>query len=255
MQDSQIIDNDILLTMINNHIDEGIASSFIRKGDGENIVIGYKNIGEIKFKDFSRMMRIMNVRLFNYKFQEFIRKSLVESFNNCNVLGISKENQRFGHWKIEEKILALLDFSSNKYCDMNFHMEFIKYPNKKELDISVARKIISNKKIGIISCFDVSDFLARHNTIVKKWIKMPIQKDKLLNRKLNIFIYNDIFAEIINNKVDFWIVAAGIHAKIFCNQIKLNGGIAIDLGSSIDSWKNIYSSRGYLTEIFNRFNK
>ena len=255
MKDSQIMDNDILLNMIDNHINEGIASSFIRKGDGENIVIGYKKIDGIKFKDFNRMMRIMNVRLFNYKFQEFIRKSLVESFNNCSVLGISKENHRFGHWEIEEKILALLDFRSNKYCDMNFHMEFIKYPNKNELDISVARKIISNKKIGIISCFDVSDFLARHNTIVKKWIKMPIQKDKLLNRKLNIFIYNDIFAEIINNKVDFWIVAAGIHAKIFCNQIKLNGGIAIDLGSSIDSWKNIYSSRGYLSEIFNRFNK
>ena len=138
---------------------------------------------------------------------------------------------------------------------MNFHMEFIKYPNKKELDISVARKIISNKKIGIISCFDVSNFLARHNTIVKKWIKIPIQKDKLINRKINFFFYNDVFKNIISNKVDFWIVAAGIHAKIFCNQIKLNGGIAIDLGSSIDSWKNIYSSRGYLSEIFNRFNK
>ena len=47
MKDSQIIDNDILLNMIDNHINEGISSSFIRKGDGENIVIGYKNIDEI----------------------------------------------------------------------------------------------------------------------------------------------------------------------------------------------------------------
>ena len=78
MQDSQIIDNDFLLNMIDNHINEGIASSFIRKGDGENIVIGYKKIDGIKFKDFNRMMRIMNVRLFNYKFHAFIRKSLVD---------------------------------------------------------------------------------------------------------------------------------------------------------------------------------
>ena len=106
MKDSQIIDNDILLNMIDNHINEGIPSSFIRKGDGENIVIGYKKIDGIKFKDFNRMMRIMNVRLFNYKFQEFIRKSLVESFNNCNVLGISKENQRFGHWEIVKTQMA-----------------------------------------------------------------------------------------------------------------------------------------------------
>ena len=61
--------------------------------------------------------------------------------------------------------------------------------------------------------------------------------------------YKNIIEEIKKNEVDYWIVAAGIHAKIFCNQIKLNGGIGIDIGSSIDTWKNIYTSRGHLKKI------
>ena len=132
---------------------------------------------------------------------------------------------------------------------MNFHMEFINYPKRKILDISAAKRIISNRNIGIISCFDVSKFLSKHNTIVKKWIKIPIQK-KIIHKNFNMKFYNYIFEEINEIEVDFWIVAAGIHAKIFCNHIKLNGGIGIDIGSSIDTWKNIYSSRRHLREIY-----
>ena len=254
VQDSQILDNKFLLDMIDNHITNKIASSFIRKGDGENIVIGYNKIDKIKFKDFKRMMRIMNVRLISYRFQKFIQRSLIESFNNCDVLGISRKNQRYGYWAIEEEVLNLLDIKSNKFCDMNFHMEFVKDPNKEELDASIAKQIISNKNIGVISCFDSSKFLANHNTRVKKWIKMPIQKDSIFNKKLNIKFYRSVFSAINKNQVDFWIVAAGIHAKIFCNKIKLSGGIAVDIGSSIDSWNNIYHSRGYLKERFNKAN-
>lgn len=246
--DSQIVDNNVLLNMINSHINNHVASSFIRKGDGENIVIGYKKIEKIKYRDFKRMMRIMNVRLINYKFQNYIQKSLIQSFNNCDMLGISCEKQRYGYWAIEEEVLKLLNVNSNKFCDMNFHMEFVKSPKKNLLDNSLAKKIISNKVVGVISCFDVSSFLAKHNTIIKKWIEMPIQKDRIINKKLNIQFYKNVFSSINENQVDFWIIAAGIHAKIFCNQIKLNGGIAVDIGSAIDSWKNIYSSRGYLRE-------
>ena len=51
VKDNQILDNKFLLNMINDHIKKKKASSFIRKGDGENIVIGYKSIDEIKIKN------------------------------------------------------------------------------------------------------------------------------------------------------------------------------------------------------------
>ena len=85
---------------------------------------------------------------------------------------ISKENQRYGHWEIENKVLKLLNSKSYIFGDMNFHMEFINYTKRKILDISAAKRIISNRNIGIISCFDVSKFLSKHKDLsnrIKKY--------------------------------------------------------------------------------------
>ena len=76
IKNKDIISNDEVLSIIYNHITNKIPGSFIRKGDGENIVIGYKKIQKIKYKDFKHMMRIMNIRLFNFKFQKIVRKKL-----------------------------------------------------------------------------------------------------------------------------------------------------------------------------------
>ncbi len=251
INDSDILSNNLVIKKINHAIKNRIPSSFIRKGDGENIVIGYKFLNEVKLKDFYRMMRIMNVGILNFKFHKFIQTELIKSFNNCDILGISKENQRYGYWAIENKIIGLLNFKSKQYCDMNFHMKFIKHPKENKINDKSINTILNNKNIGVISCFNVSKFLKQYNTKVQEWIKLPIQRDNFFNKKINQEFYNNVEQKIKDNSnVDFWIVAAGIHAKIFCNQIKFYKGIAIDIGSSIDSWKNIYTSRGHLKKIY-----
>ena len=103
--DKNIITDENLLSLIINNIENKIPSSFIRKGDGENIVVGYQKIDSIKFKDFKHMMRIMNIRLFSLNFQRYVKNELVKSFTECDVLGISKSNQRYGHWAIEDEVL------------------------------------------------------------------------------------------------------------------------------------------------------
>ena len=87
------------------------------------------------------------------------------------------------------------------------------------------------------------------------WIKIPKQKDKIYNKKINQKFYNSVISQIkaYNSQIDFWLIAAGIHGKIFCNVVKINSGIAIDIGSSIDSWVDNYKSRGYLKEIKKNF--
>ena len=122
---------------------------------------------------------------------------------------------------------------------------------------STAREIISNKNVGIISCYGVDDLISIHDSKLIKWIKMPIQRDNIFKKKINYSFYKKVLSEIAHysNDIDCWFVAAGIHGKIFCNYIKINNGIAIDIGSSIDSWKNIYNSRGYLKNIYNQSNQ
>ena len=249
---NNILENSDLFDIINKSIKNRIPSSFIRKGDGENIVIGYNRLKEIDYKQYKRIMRIMNVKLKNRSLQQFIIDELFSAFNNCNVLGISKIEQRYNFWAIENNILELLNFDSNQYCDMNFHMDFVKYPRENKIRNEVAREIISNKNLGIISCFNVKDFLFHHNSKLVKWIKMPIQNNLFgFGYKITLDFYYNAFSEIKkhNDKIDVWLIGAGIHGKIFCNQIKKNNGIAIDIGSAIDSWKNIYNSRGYLKKI------
>ena len=146
---NNILENSDLFDIINKSIKNKIPSSFIRKGDGENIVIGYNRLKEIDYKQYKRIMRHMNVKLKNRSLQQFIIDELFSAFNNCNVLGISKIEQRYNFWAIENNVLELLNFVSNQYCDMNFHMDFVKYPRENKIRTEVAREIISNKNLGI----------------------------------------------------------------------------------------------------------
>ncbi len=102
-----ILENSDLFDIINKSINNRIPSSFIRKGDGENIVIGYNRLKEIDYKQYKRIMRIMNVKLKTRSLQQFIIDKLFSAFNNCNVLGISKIEQRYNFWAIENNILEL----------------------------------------------------------------------------------------------------------------------------------------------------
>ena len=53
----------------------------------------------------------------------------------------------------------------------------------------------------------------------------------------------------LKDNVDVWFVSAGAYAKPFSNQIKKNNGIAVDIGSAMDTWIGEYHSRKYLREI------
>tara|TARA_Y100001970_G_C14242233_1_gene865642 strand:+ start:1410 stop:2180 length:771 start_codon:yes stop_codon:yes gene_type:complete len=247
--DIDIITDEVLLNHIIDNINNKTPSSFVRKGDGENIVVGFQKINSITHKDFKRMMRIMNVGRYNLNFQQYIKNELLDSLLNCDFLGIAMSNQRYKKWAIEDEILERCNLNTKNYCNMNFHINFVKDPDSKLIKNSLVNKIISNKNIGIISCFNVKDVIQKHGSKLVKWIKVPKQRSFL--KKFNKEFYDHIIFDIkdYNTKVDFWLVASGIHGKIFCNVIKKNSGIAIDIGSSIDSWVDKYNSRGYLKKI------
>ena len=59
-----------------NNINNKIPSSFIRKGDGENIIIGYRMISDIKLRKYLKILRIMNIRYSHISFQKYIRNFL-----------------------------------------------------------------------------------------------------------------------------------------------------------------------------------
>ena len=251
-----IIDNNTLLNIMQSNIENKISSSFIRKGDGENIFIGYGIIHAIKLRKYLKMVKIMNLRYSHYKFHHYIKKELISAFYNCDYLGIAPKNYTHGAWKYESEVLEKFNLNQKKYCDMNFHLEFIKVPDKNILVNSIAEKIITNKNIGIISCHEVDSLINNYNSTIVSSYKLIKQGENNLFNKITLNTYNEVFKLIKNSlNVDLWIVGAGIHAKIFCNYIKNNKGVAIDIGSSIDTWANIYNHRGHLRKLYSEYSK
>ena len=238
------------LDFILKNVNSGCQASFIRKGDGENIIIGYRNINKVSFFKYRKKLIHFNISIWDISFQKFIREELIKACKSASILGISPIEHRHGFWSIEENIIEKLFLSDIQFGDVNFHMGFIKIPFQKKLLNPIAEEIIANRKIGIIGHFNVEEFLNNYNSQVV--IKLEIPKRRAKFQRMNRKKYDAILLGIsnISPHLDIWLVAAGAYAKPFCEYIRQIGGIGIDIGSSLDTWVNKYHSRGHLRKLY-----
>ena len=244
--------NNQLLLEIINRVDNDIPSSIIRKSDGENVIIGYKNIKGIKLRKYLKKLRHFNISYFNFSFQKFFREELINSFYDADYIGVPIKYFYYGYTssvrKFEPKITNYFLFNKEKYVDNHFQLEFIKLPKKNKLKNPLAEKLITNKKIGLITHFDLNDFFLKFDSKVLYQKSIPKRDLRKFNLKMSIDKYNDIinFIKLNAKKVDIWFLAAGAYAKPFSNYIKKYNGIAVDLGSVIDTWSDEFHSRKFL---------
>ena len=252
------ISNDELLKIIISKVENKIPTSIIRKSDGENIIIGYGSVKGIKLKKYIKKLRHFNISYFNFKFQNFFKKELINSFYEADFIGVPIKHNYYGYSssvrKFEKNITDYFDFDQNKYVDNHFQLEFLKKENENRLINPLAEKLISNKKIGLITHFNLNNFISEFNSSVICQIGIPKRDLRKLKTKMNFEKYNSVieFINKNNKKVDIWFLAAGAYAKPFGTQIKKNGGIAVDLGSVIDTWDGEYHSRKFLRNFYNK---
>ena len=165
-----------------------IPISVIRKSDGENVVLGYLNIKGIKTIKYFKKMRHFNINFLNFSFQKILRKELLESFYEADFVGVPIQEYYHGYTssvrKFEMSITDYFNFDVRKYVDNHFQLEFVKNPENNKLKNEYAQKLISNKKIGLISHFKLDDFLADHNSTVVAQTKIPKRdlRDKIGER-------------------------------------------------------------------------
>ena len=248
--------NNDLLKSINNSIETNQSLSVIRKGDGENVIIGFNRIKGIKLIKYLRKLRHFNISWYDIKFQQFFKSELIQSFNNANYIGIAKDYSYSSIRKFDSEITKYYKFDEKELVDSHFHLEFVKNPKNDELINPIAQDLISNKKIGIISHLNISNFLKLHNSKIITQLSIPKRDAGILN-KMNMNKFLKIKNTIENTKksIDIWFLAAGAYAKPFSNYIKKNDGIAIDIGSAMDTWIGEYHSRKYLREIIEKNEK
>ena len=248
------ISNNKLLKIIDDKIKKSLPISVIRKSDGENVILGYLNINGIKTIKYFKKLRHFNINYFNFSFQKILRKELLESFYEADFVGVPIQEYYYGYTSSVRKFELLITdhfkFDINKYVDNHFQLEFVKNPKNNKLKNELAQKLISNKKIGLISHFRLDDFLAEHNSIVTAQTKIPKRDLRDKKNKMNIEKYLKVkeYIKENNKRVDIWFLAAGVYAKPFANYIKKCNGVAIDLGSVIDTWNDEYHSRKFLRD-------
>ncbi len=252
---SNILNQDQTIHYILNQVKTKTPSSFIRKGDGENIVLAYGVIESIPFHRYRKKLIHFNIPIWKIPFQLFLRSELMKAYSNATLLGISPIEHRHDYWENEEQILHYFSLQEKTHCDMNFHMGFIKKPDSSHLMIPMAEEIIQNRNIGVISHCKVESFLDKFNSEVVARVEIPRRRAKL--QYMSRRIYDGVLTEIENivHDTDIWLVAAGVYAKPFCEFIRLKGGIGIDIGSSMDSWLNNYQSRSHLRRIRSEYNR
>ena len=247
--------NDEVLNNLLFRYENKIPTSLVRKGDGENIIIGFGISKGIKISKYLKKLRHFNISYYNLNFQKFFKKELIDSYENSDFLGVPLQQKYLGYTSSVRKY----DFEISKYYGLNknknlidshFHLEFVKNTQNNDLKNKFAQMLISNKKIGIVSHIDVQEFLELHNSKLIKQFSIPKRDAGFLN-KMNQVKFDYIKNKLLFNKydIDIWFVAAGAYAKPFCNYIKKNNGIAIDIGSAIDTWVGQYHSRKYLRNI------
>mgnify|MGYP001216962564 FL=1 len=244
------ISNDNLLVAIEKAIKDNSSLSVIRKGDGENVIIGFNTVKGIKLIKYIRKLRHFNIRRFDIKFQKYFKRKLIKSFIEADYLGIAKDYSYSSIRKFDSEITAYYNLDNKKLVDSHFHLEFVKNPNNNNLINPIAQRLISNKKIGIISHLNISKFLKHHNSDIVAQFSIP-KRDAGLFNKMTTKKFKEIVNSISNvkEKIDVWYLAAGAYAKPFSNHIKKENGIAIDIGSAIDTWAGEYHSRKYLREL------
>tara|TARA_Y100001970_G_scaffold282988_1_gene397078 strand:- start:232 stop:1011 length:780 start_codon:yes stop_codon:yes gene_type:complete len=244
------IDNYDLLIQIEEAIKNKTSLSVIRKGDGENVIIGYNVIKGIKLIKYLRKLRHFNIRRFDIKFQKYFKNELIESFKNADYLGVAKDYSYSSIRKFDSDITSYYKLDRKELVDSHFHLEFVKNPNNNDLINPNAQRLISNKKIGIISHLNISKFLKYHNSNIIAQFSIP-KRDAGLFNKMNMRKFKGIANSIsaVKKDIDVWFLAAGAYAKPFSNYIKNQNGIAIDIGSAIDTWAGEYHSRKYLREL------
>jgi len=249
---SEILPNSMIIAELIKRIESKIPTSIVRKSDGENVMLAYGLVPQIPRKAYFKKLYHYNAYPWQIRFQLMVRTELIRAFQQADYLGISKPEHRHGLWSQEEEILRIFGLENQTFCDMNFHMDFIKLPGKNRLVEQAAEAVLTGRNVGLITHRDLGPFFQSFNSKVVFQTEIPKRRSRI--QVMTQQKFNRILDQISENsaRVGVWFVGAGIYAKPFCNHIKACGGVGIDMGSSIDSWANDYQSRGHLRKFYQK---
>lgn len=222
--------------------------SLVRYGDGEAIILnGYKDVDSLRAvykRQFGFTPNLDEI--------DSIRMNLINAYKNCDIIGsplgkkVKDEDQSF--WarsldilRVEVGLDVLKTDKINVSIDIHSHF----------LDKGYYSTLMENTRtINYISCRDLDEPLKRRypNRVINKFIISP--EAKFSTNTTGQKHYPDQFLAIekwmdraINCEGALCLVGAGVVGKIYCNWFRDRGGVAMDIGSVMDSFAG-FNTRG-----------
>jgi hypothetical protein len=225
------------------HLSEKKPFSLIRLGDGEGIIL-YNTHSE-----YIGMWRHVSKRQWGYYVSEDamkkIRADLENSIKNATLLGVptNYHNTINDWWKYIGQYLELNNINID-VCSIDIHTDL---RNSGLLDSILCEycgvlHYISghNLENGFkLKYLNFSNVIGHQIPPEQMYFPCTFTIPHYPNR------FFDLINEIASEKREgqLWLVGGGILGKIYCEEIRKAGGIALDLGHIFDGWAG-YHTRG-----------
>jgi tetratricopeptide (TPR) repeat protein len=232
--------------------------SLLRLGDGEGAFCCISSEDEITYPNLYKYCRIDRSNVWFDGEIDIDRSGfthtafgLRDAVRNANVVGIPYRSWVAHEYKFcsPTGIVCLVNAlrlgrlptisRSQSWTAQNIHLDFIR-------GRALERLMRSKKRIHLISCLEEApEILKRHfelDDVILHRIPGEKAHSSQLGKATALGIhYPDRFSELIRSLEsplhgELFLVAGGLLGKIYCNRIKLSGGVALDIGSAVDAW-------------------
>jgi hypothetical protein len=231
--------------------------SMIRLGDGEGRILGYPSVFETEIYlnqvltyQFGRgvlkeLELVFGSGYLDHSMVE-LKSFITNAISNADIIGAPS----WLHFRADITEKNIIPLAAQSVCLEYAEMQFSRgakifdhFIFKPFHQAGFFNKLLKNvDKLNIISHTDISDRIEKYFDLKEcKHIKIPGHQSFMKTNELHYpVVYKDVIKKInVVHQGDLFFVAAGYLGKYYCNYIKNNGGIAIDIGSIFDGWSGI----------------
>jgi len=263
-----------LYDLIIHKIENTKPFSFIRLGDGEGVLLSIDQ--QSHDIDFSYLSGHLGFNDFFCDKLSILKNNMVEAIQKADVIGVRDDivdvefaetnyqlsSEQFiekfqKNFKVRdcEKKLGYLDsrriallHRSVKSLDLDEKIQYCSAWAHYELHLSggIFKILQRQKKIGLISSrIELPSLLSEiFNINVDFWGIPDMYRD--LKQKQSFPQYIQRLEELLSKQlVEFpgmlFLVGGGFYGKLYCDLIKSQGGIALDIGSLLDAWSGLHT--------------
>lgn len=231
-------------------INEVRPFSFVRMGDGESIVIGYPEFTSEE-SCAKRYAKWFTLPAGNKAWMKDVSELIRNACKCADLVGLpgARHQTVSKDWRNAELYGVRYGLIGKYTCEMDFVIEL-----QLRNDF---RNLLRGREVRCITCRNVESVITNLGANHAGTFFLPPQVNPAFGKDYSTMRhYPEAFTEIrkwiASNPGCIYLVGAGGLGKIYCQWVREQGGIALDIGSTFDGWAG-HPTRSYLRAMMPRY--